>query len=205
MKSVYVIGGAGVGKSTFTAELLTQLGVEAEPVEDLYRGPGGGKDAFRTRRIRGHALVAGGQQRGTYLGVLRDEFPGTDGLDKVILPVCARWISDPDLSPITGYLIAEGLRLANPDFLLPLAARSDLLVIHLMAEDYVTDLRLLKRGAGQPAQFIKASKSRASRLASSLRSYGINVINCDTVSATCWRQVLCHAEAHLTSHDRSLI
>ena len=35
MRSVYVIGGAGAGKSTFTSRLIDGLGVEYGPLEDL--------------------------------------------------------------------------------------------------------------------------------------------------------------------------
>ena len=199
MRSVYVIGGAGSGKSTFAADVLTHLGVDPGETVELYRGPGGGKDAFRQRRIRGHLLKAGGDTRGTYVGVLRPEFPGTDGLDKVILPVAVRWVTN---EPIPGsYLLAEGLRLGNVEFLSTLAAQSELHVFHLTVDPIVADLRYAARKSTQPDQFIHASRTRAAKLAVDLRAAGIRVEDYDTTDLTHWDERTQRAARYLNGES----
>lgn len=93
------------------------------------------------------------------------------------------------------------MRLANPEFLGLLAERSELLVVHLQAEDYITDLRLLQRGADQPQQLVQASRSRAERLAAQLNDSGIYVLSVDAGCKIRWRAALAIGRNHLTSEE----
>lgn len=142
MRSAYVVGGSGVGKSTFAWAVLESLDVEIGRARDFARLPGGGKDSHRMRRIRGHRLG----ENGMYLGVLRAEYPGTDGLDKVINPVACEWVKGMSEDERPDYLLGEGGRLGRVGFLSELALVSDLLLVHLYADPMVTYHRLAAQG-----------------------------------------------------------
>ena len=72
-QAVYIIGGAGTGKSTVTQALLDLLDRPLGPLEDLY-SKANSRGTVIT--LRGHQMG----EDGLYLGCMRDSFPGTDGL-----------------------------------------------------------------------------------------------------------------------------
>lgn len=145
-------------------------GQEFGPLEDIYRQ----KVAKNLVTLRGHYLPGGC----LYLGRMRDEFPGTDGLDRVSSSVGVGWLER--RSGLPPAIIGEGLTLGTRPFLYALAGAYDLLVIHLHADPFITDLRVASRGAGQAETFVSGTATRAANLAKDLRAKGVNCIDVDS-------------------------
>jgi hypothetical protein len=158
-KSLYVIGGPGVGKST-AMRLAFPTMVGASPYK-----PAG----FKLLRLT--ALGPGE----TMLGVWREDFPGTDGLSMAVLPEAVRWASE---EPLPRAVVGEGQRLANVDFFLALAERSELTIAHLTASP--EDLAARREGRTQNSQWQAAATTRAANVAAKARSYGLRVLDLDT-------------------------
>ena len=193
-KAVYVIGGAGTGKSTFTAELLSRIGhPEAGPggLLDLYSKPNSRGTVIT---LRGHQITDTRGREGLYLGCMRDEFPGTDGLDRVSYIPGEEWLTVADLPP---FIVGEGATLSVRRFLFALDVFTDLLVVHLTTDELVKDIRLFQRGAGQDEKFIKATATRAENLARDLQKQGVSVAEAETSEAYDWVIALDTAVAHL--------
>jgi hypothetical protein len=156
--SVYIVGGAGVGKSTFTAELLIDLGVSLGEPEILHSK----RNRINLVHLKGQPLSDGG----VYLGKMRPDFPGTDGLDKVCQPAALEWVETQEIP--YRYILAEGARLMTKAFLPALEARTDLILVHLVLDEETRLGRLERRGAGQPATFLKGSLTGSARAAASV-------------------------------------
>lgn len=187
--SVYIIGGAGVGKSTFTAQLLEEI--EALPMgeqEDLWSKP----NAKVTVTLRGHRT----QGSGMYLGKMRDSFPGTDGLDRASSPVGEEWL-DKFLHLDLGYIIGEGATLATERFLNALHRRTDLLLVHLVCDPAVKAERLAERGSGQAETFVQGTTTRSSNATAKMRAVGANILGIETSSEMDWEIGLDICRAHL--------
>ena len=137
-RAVYVIGGAGTGKSTFMAELLCRLGVRLEPLSVLWEGQIQKKAGPVNVRLRGQTWSGG-----VYLGVLRPEFPGTDGLDNACLPIARDWLDRAELPPL---ILGEGMLMGTQSFLPHLAQASDLMVAHLVLPEEERLRRVTARG-----------------------------------------------------------
>jgi len=167
-RSVYVIGGAATGKSTFMASLLD--GVEFGPLSDLYSA----RPSRSLITLRGHWLEKDDHSWGLYLGVMREQFPGTDGLDRVSHTVASSWLSEESVLP--DRIVGEGLNLSNEGFLKSLAQRTDLLLVYLTATEETVAARCALRGSEQKPIFLKGSASRARNAATAARSNGIRVI-----------------------------
>jgi GTPase SAR1 family protein len=151
-KSVYIIGSAGAGKSTFTQQLLDNLGAKLGPLEDLHSL----RNAKALVTLRGHRWPGG-----IYLGCMRDEYPGTDGLDRASSPVGAQWLNEGDVPDV---LVAEGATLATRPFLTALAQDTDLMLVHLVVEEFVRELRFMERGSSQDERFVQNTVTRSANL-----------------------------------------
>jgi hypothetical protein len=104
-RSVYIIGGAGAGKSTFMSELLAQIGGSPGPLEDLHTA----------RNARGNLVTLRGHfisPDGLYIGCIRDSFPGTDGLDRASSLPGKEWL-DAGHHERLGWIVAEGATLSK--------------------------------------------------------------------------------------------
>ena len=182
-RSVYIIGGAGTGKSTFTAELLK--GHAWGPLEDLY--------ALRNRKalvtLRGHRLSVDG----LYLGVHRDSFPGSDGLDRASSPTAVAWLAAGNLP---SWIIGEGATLATRPFLTALAGCTDLLILHLTVDPFIADLRFAARGSNQNPGFVENTVTRSANLANHLRDVA-EVVTVDTGDEEQWAAALSAVRRHL--------
>lgn len=165
--SVYVIGGAGTGKSTFMASLIVQFGFTLGPKEVFYRRR---KSDGVMDPISGHRLDPGG---GLYIGAWRPSFPGTDGLSRSCTPVGVEWLEQGNLPPL---ILGEGATLASRAFLEALHASTKLLVVHLKASPETVLERMEKRGSNQKESFIRATVTRSDNLATYLRGLGNPVL-----------------------------
>jgi hypothetical protein len=160
--SIYIIGGAGTGKSTFMAGILQ--GLDMGPLKDIHAVPNS-RGSLVT--LRGHDLPYGG----LYLGKMREEFPGTDGLDRASSFVGVDWLRNSPV-PLPRWIIAEGATLATEPFLTELAEATDLLLIHLQCDDFITDLRFRERGSTQKDSFVTNTVTRSRNLFDKLDKEG---------------------------------
>lgn len=184
-QAVYILGGAGVGKSTFTADLMDRLKREAigggwkvGPLTDLHAKP----NRKVTVTLRAHPLtleLVGGLLHGMYLGKLRDEFPGTDGLDRATSPTAAEWLEIGDVTgQLPDFIVGEGATLATDRFLGALEAYTDLLVLHLVCDPMIADLRVANRGHELSPQFVDGTATRSENRIKNLKT--ARVVRVDT-------------------------
>jgi hypothetical protein len=185
-RSVYVVGGAGTGKSTFMAQMLegSQLG----PLETLCEGTPTVRGNLI--KLRGHRLT--GDIEGVYLGVMRDSFPGTDGLDRVSGMLGEQWLREAQPEAVVG----EGSTLCTERFLSALAASSDLLLVHLTARMEEKLRRFAQRGSDQNPGFVLASSTRAHNSAAKLLGLA-TIIQVDSEDDAAWDLALDLARAHV--------
>ena len=167
MKSAYLIGGAGTGKSTFTARLLGEMKVGFGPLVDLLTLPNKKNDVT----LRGHYLEP---NHGLYLGVQRESFPGTDGLDRASSPVGEAWLRAGESLP--PYLVGEGATLATTRFLTALLDCSDLLLLHLTCPPDEVERRFAERGSNQNPNFVAATVTRSANRVSDIANLGGRVM-----------------------------
>lgn len=172
--SVYIIGGAGSGKSTFTAALLERMGGQLGPLEALHSLP----NKKATVTLRGQRLGDG-----LYLGLMRDKFPGTDGLDRASSPVGADWLANAELP---SFIIGEGATLTTRPFLEALHAHTDLLLVHLFADDMIVDLRFLQRGSQQAWSWVTNTVTRARNMHDHIQKLGAWTMEVDTADPEQW-------------------
>lgn len=173
MKSLYVFGGAGSGKSTFVQNLLEEAGLAVGKLHELYALP----NKKNVVTLRGHELQGRGAP-GLYLGIMRDKFPGTDGLDRASSPVGEAWLDSEDWRP--PFLISEGSTLATRRFLTALHRKSDLLALHLWADPEVVQDRFQLRGSEQEPSWVAATVTRSANLAQFCTGQGLKVLNVDS-------------------------
>jgi hypothetical protein len=170
-RAVYIIGGAGTGKSTFTAEILDSAGIMG-PLEDLHSKPNS-RGTMIT--LRGHQVG----EDGLYLGCMRESFPGTDGLDRVSYIPGEEWL---ETALLPEWIIAEGATLAARRFIRVLNETTDLVLVHLVADEFVVELRCMERGSSQDQKFITATATRSENLARDMEKEGVEVYRYDTAS-----------------------
>lgn len=190
--SVYIIGGAGSGKSTFMAELTS--GLSFDPMVDLYALPN--RKAVVT--LRGHPVAFGPYgPRGLYLGCMRDWFPGTDGLDRASSPVGAAWLSHPEKLAEYDFIVSEGATLATRRFLGALGEATELLLVHLHVEPFISELRFLQRGSKQDPGFVQATETRSANLLRDL-SGKVWVRSVDSGDPAAWAETMELCRDHLS-------
>lgn len=196
MKSVYLVGGAGAGKSTMMQQVLRRLNARMGPLEDLHRK----KNAKNWVTLRGHRLAPG---NGIYLGCMRESFPGTDGLDRASSPAGAEWLEWCAAGTLAtpSYILAEGATLATRTFIPALAQYSDLLLVHLRVDPLIADLRFYKRGSTQDATFVVATNTRSANLAREMASAGVNVLSADSSEDEEWDAAVDTILAHLQNEE----
>lgn len=194
--SLYVIGGAGTGKSTFTQQLLDQLG-DLGPLIDLHKKPNA-KGTIVT--LRGHELARGWVSAGLYIGCMREFFPGTDGLDRASSITGEAWLERGGADAY-DYIVAEGNTLGTRRFLGALHRHTSLLLVHLYTDDFVKELRFKERGSTQPDQFVRQTATRSKNLLDDMRKLGVANWNIDTADPGQWAMTLEHAVEHLSSRS----
>jgi GTPase SAR1 family protein len=189
-QSVYIIGGAGSGKSTFMNQLLDGFVMTHGPLIDLHSK----RNAKALVTLRGHRMNGFAGERGIYLGHLRDSFPGTDGLDRASSPTGAEWLEN---GPLPDFIIAEGATLATRPFLTALAQRTSLLLVHLWADEMITELRFFERGSGQDPKFVANTVTRSRNLHNYLESQNVPCLSVDTGDTAAWNLALAACFTHL--------
>lgn len=174
-RAVYIIGGSGSGKSTAMAHLLEVTGVELGEFTTLWSTHFTNRKVPATVRLRGHRFPGG-----VYIGLMRDEFPGADGLDNAAGPVFREWLGEGDLPPL---ILGEGLVFASEASLLALHEHTDLLVLYLHAPPEEIARRQAARSHQLEERWVAQTVSRAANLAVKLRAAGVRVAENDLDSA----------------------
>jgi hypothetical protein len=200
-QSLYLVGGAGSGKSTFMQWLLADAGLHCGEFEVLHKGQTG----MGLVPLGGHRLPGDG----VYLGRMREHFPGTDALNRAASPVGVAWLHQGDLP---AFIVGEGITLGTRPFLAALANATDLLVVHTVAEPFVKELWAAGREAQVAASgmvfhdrptikqkdtFVTGTATRAANLARDLRKAEVDVLDVDTADPAALRQALLEAGDHL--------
>lgn len=195
-KAVYVLGAAGTGKSTFMAELLLQTGWSLGPLEDLHAKPNARGNLVT---LRGHHMYAEPQDGiiGVYLGVMREQFPGSDGLDRASSPTGEEWLQMHDGTHLPNVILAEGATLATRRFMYGLQLNTDLLVLAFRCDPVVHDLRLAARGAGQVSSFVQSTVTKTENLVADLLKLGTNVQWVESDEPSSWDDALNAAVTHM--------
>lgn len=182
-KSVYIVGGAGAGKSTFTSQVMDLVVMQYAPLADLLAQ----RNVKNVVTFRGHPLHDYDGRDGLYVGVMRDSFPGTDGLDRASSPVGAAWLRAGDLP---AFIIGEGATLSTRPFISALHECTDLLLVHLFADEFVKELRFGQRGSSQEDSFVRATATRAANLTRDMAKAGVKVWEADTADSAEWAQAI---------------
>ena len=191
-RSLYILGAAGVGKSTFTAELIAEMGLEFGPLDDLHSKPNAAGNLVTLRGHRGYSLRH--LVSLLYLGVLREHFPGSDGLDRASSPTGEEWLVNGGLPDA---ILAEGATLATRRFLYALHENTDLVVLALRCDPVVHDIRLLNRGSGQETSFVQSTITKTENLVRDLEKQGAQVYWVDADDPESWRDWKSSAILHL--------
>lgn len=190
MRAVYIVGGAGTGKSTFTDELLSLGGVTLGPYEPVHEK----RNRTALVKLRGHWMDVPGRPTGFYLGNMRPVHPGTDGLDLVCSPVATDWLRTGDLP---DHLLAEGKVLATKPVLGALVENSDLLMIRLVADEETVRERFARRGTNQKDAWVRGSVTTARNRALDMEKAGARLLTIDTTDPDAWEAGLGLAADHL--------
>lgn len=190
-QSVYLLGGAGTGKSTFMAALLARMNLEHGPLEDIHAITGGhGKPVT----LRGHG-IRNEDVSGYYLGVLRDgPFPGTDALERISHGAGAAWLREGWLPPI---IVGEGATLGVRPFMYALNDMTSLLTLAFYCDPLLHDVRLMNRGGEQATTFVDGTTTRTRNMARDLEARGGVVHWVDSGDPEDWESALDKAETHL--------
>lgn len=192
-RSLYILGAAGTGKSTFTSELTERLELDLGPLEDLHSKPNA---AGNLVTLRGHRAwsFTGPVESLIYLGVMREQFPGSDGLDRASSPTGEEWLTQGNLP---AAILAEGATLATRRFLYGLHAHTELEVLAFRCDPIVHDIRLLSRGAGQMNSFVQSTITKTNNLVRDLEKQGAQVYWVDSDDPDSWEAGLLRAIMHL--------
>lgn len=199
-KALYVVGGAGTGKTTFLSRVLEPVSIEPE-ISEIHSGRNKGNHLVR---FLSH-WASGPAGMGLYLGRLVPSnpkyaaHPGTDALDKVACPVATEWVRT---ALLPTWIAGEGAGLAKRPFIQALAEETDLLMIHLVAEDWVKDLRFLQRGTSQPDRFVEATVTSAANITEFAYRSGASVLGpCDSGDPLVLAGAMETARVHLGISD----
>lgn len=186
-RSVYIIGGAGTGKSTFMKQLL--LGEPLGPLEDLCSLANKGGNIVT---LRGHRVF----HNGMYLGVMRKEFPGSDGLDRASSPTGERWLEDGDLPDL---IISEGATLATRRFLNALNLHTNLLLVHLTVDPEIAMMRFKQRGSDQAPSFVTNTVTRSANLVRDIDTLTLTIDSDDSFE---WINAIDICRSHLRLKEK---
>lgn len=163
-RSLYITGGAGAGKSTTMARLLSSLGAELGPHVELHTKPlyKPSRDTWSRIALRGHRWPGG-----VYLGRMRDEYPGTDGLDRACGPALREWLVQGDLPDL---IVAEGNLFSKIE---TLRLFPNLLVLHIPVDPEVQAARLAQRVKPQTLAWAAGTRARALKCVANCQEEGI--------------------------------
>ncbi|QHB37138.1 hypothetical protein QDA03_gp03 [Microbacterium phage Terij] len=176
--SLYLLGAPGVGKSTAMATWLDSRDMAVAPDPSRVKG-----------KLVGHGLynVLTGDTQGVYLGRMREDFPGTDGLSMAVAPDARAWAGTLSRRHEGGmnYVVGEGQRLGNPGFLTALAENTWLTIVLLSAHPDALTARRDERGSTQSPSWMQGAATQARNTFQEMTKRGVNqAIEIDTTNLT---------------------
>lgn len=172
-KSLYVIGPPGAGKSTLVDNVVDGLGLSWQP------------DIRVWRELWINPLTdSDGVVRGQSLGKHRPTYPGTDALSMSVMPRIVEWLHQTEHPE---YIIGEGQRLGNVEWLRQLDLVTELLVVYVTAPEAELDAR---RGELLSATFRKASFIRSYNAWQASMALGFETLAVDDVRGSALELVL---------------
>lgn len=191
--AVYIIGGAGSGKSTFMHQLLEEVSDMMGPLTDLHER----RNAKALVSLRGHQIpINWSRKPGIYLGKMRDSHPGTDGLDRASHQVGIEWL-ERGMHEQYKFVLAEGFVLATKGFLAALDEHTDLLLVSLWVGPEERERRFKERGTNQSENFVKSTATAAFNRTREQEERAGRVLRVDTSDDLAWDLAIDLAGQHL--------
>jgi hypothetical protein len=194
-RSLYILGGAGAGKSTFMGQLVEKFAMTFDDLESLHTERNARGNPVT---LRGHRVQSYDGQDGLYIGCMREQYPGTDGLDRASSLPGKIWLETEELPE---FIIAEGATLSTRPFLTALHENTDLLLVLLHAESWVTELRFLQRGSNQNPSWVHNTNTRSVNLLNDLTKQGARGAIVDSADPAAWALALAASLSHLRGTD----
>jgi GTPase SAR1 family protein len=153
--AIYIVGSPGVGKSTLMKSLIANLTFsEKVSLEGTFYG---------------HEF-----DNGVYLGLFRDEYPGTDGLVLTCAPDAEKYVSSTE-API---LIGEGSKFTYARFFQSMTVNRTLIIIKLIASRQELEARRKQRNSNQNPSWLKATDTRIFKALNNVNN--VQVLTLDT-------------------------
>lgn len=217
-RGLYVFGGAGAGKSTFTRALVALGGMVVEPYIVVHEKP----DSQKNNVAWLHPLRLPDGRAGAYLGRggLDGPHPGTDTLARSCSVAFVPWLAEgAGTQPLPLFIVGEGMNLSTRPWFTAMAENTEFLAVHVFADPWVTEVRRWQRmqamledtsvraifDDGRPKDqmqsdtFAQASATRGENLEAWCRKAGVPVLRVDGADTDEWGAGLHAALAHLLS------
>lgn len=186
MRAVYVIGPSGSGKSTFVSEVISNSGITFGPNESVHTCMSSRLGKPFPVTITGHTMYCDGKYLGKYIGVMREYFPGSDGLISNSSITATDWA----LRASFGSVLAEGSKLGTRRFLAALEVNFDLMVVSLDATEEELFRRRSERESKTTEDNALRTVARSRRLAKDLKNLGYYVLDVDSASVDSWNMAV---------------
>jgi len=171
-KAIYIVGGAGSGKSTLMKSILKIMTTVLDPLKTLHTETN--KVGHRIN-LYGHEFNSDIFGPGVYLGKMRSEYPGTDALGQGAQVAMKGFLaqgSGPSL-----FILGEGYRFTTRPVLSALGETHELTLVHLDAPvDYLLG-RAEASGKETSERQIRQSTTQSGKVARDLSMESVHLVS----------------------------